>query len=118
MENLFRLPRQFKWNPDSKEKFISALQSNEVQRMILEFENMNLAEIGDINEAVDKFSKIIEAAAKKSLQPVTEKKKAVRHRQSQVWFDKDCQNIRKRLRHISNRKQAHPHNEETIHVTT
>ena len=81
--------------------------------MILEFENMNLAEIGDINEAVDKFSKIIEAAAKKSLQPVTEKKKVVRHRQSQVWFDKDCQNIRKRLRHISNRKQAHPHNEET-----
>ena len=84
MENLFRLPRQFKRNPDSKEKFISALQSKEVQHMILEFENMNLAEIGDITEAVDKFSKIIEAAAKKSLQPVTEKKKVVRYRQSQV----------------------------------
>ena len=27
----------------------------------------------DINEAVDKFSKILEAAAKKSLQPATEK---------------------------------------------
>jgi len=80
MENLFRLPRQFKWNPDSKEKFTSALRSKEVQHMILEFENMNLAEIGDINEAVDKFLKIIEAAAKKSLQPVTEKKKVVRHR--------------------------------------
>ena len=65
-----------------------------------------------VSLAVDKFSKIREAAAKKSLQPVTEKKKVVRHRQSQVWFDKDCQNIRKRLRHISNRKQAHPHNEE------
>jgi len=47
----------------------------------IEFENMNLAEIGDINEAVDKLSKIIEAAAKKSLQPVTEKKKVVLHRQ-------------------------------------
>ena len=44
--------------------------------MILEFENMNLAEIGDIHEAVDKFSNIIEAAAKKSLQPVTEKKES------------------------------------------
>ena len=52
------------WNPDSKEKFISALQSKEVQ-------HMNLAEMGDINEAVDKFLEIIEAAAKK---------KVVRHR--------------------------------------
>ena len=113
MENLFRIPRQFKWNPDSKEKFISALQSNEVQRMILEFQNKNLAEIGDINEALDKFSKIIEAAAKNHYNLLLKKKKVVRHRQSQVWFDKDCQNIRKRSRHISNRKQAHPHNEET-----
>ena len=44
--------------------------------MILEFKNMNLAEIGDIDEVVDKFSKIIEAATKKSLQPVTEKKES------------------------------------------
>jgi len=43
--------------------------------MILEFESLNLAQIGEINEAVDKFSKIIEAAAKKSLQFVIEKKK-------------------------------------------
>ena len=115
MENLFRVPRQFKRNPDSKEKFISALQSNEVQRMILEFQNKNLAEIGDINETVDKFSKIIEAAAKNHYNLLLKKKKVVRHRhrQSQVWFDKECQNIRKRSRDISNRKQAHPHNEET-----
>jgi len=58
------------------EKFVSALQSKEVQHMILEFKNMNLAEIGDIDEVVDKFSKIIEAATKKSLQPVTEKKES------------------------------------------
>ena len=61
----------------------------------------------------DKFSKILEATTKKSLQPVIEKKKLVRHQQLQVWFDKDCKNIRKRWRYISNRKQAHPHNEET-----
>ena len=76
--------------------------------MILEFESINLAETGDINEAVGKFYKIIEeATAKKSLQPVIEKEKVVRHRQSQVWFDKDCKNIRKRLRYIST-NSLHP----------
>ena len=112
-ETLFNLPRQFKWNPDSKEKFISALQSTEVQNMISVFEKENLTQIGDINKAVDKFTRIIDAAAKKSLQPVLDKKKFVRHRQSQVWFDKDCKNLRKRLRRISNKKQTYPHDEET-----
>ena len=112
-ETLFNLPRQYKWNPDSKEKFISALQSTEVQNMISVFEKENLTQIGDINKAVDKFTKIIDAAAKKSLQPVLDKKKFVRHRQSQVWFDKDCKNLRKRLRRISNKKQTYPHDEET-----
>ena len=43
--------------------------------MILEFENINLAEIGDINEAVDKFSKIIEAAAKNHYNLLLKKRK-------------------------------------------
>lgn len=44
--------------------------------MISEFESLNLKEIDDVNELVDKFVKILEAAAKTSLQLVDIKKKS------------------------------------------
>lgn len=40
-EELYQMPKQFKWNQDSKEKFLAALHSSEVQCMISEFENTN-----------------------------------------------------------------------------
>ena len=111
-EELFGLPSQFKWNETSKEKFISALQSTDVSQMIFEFGLLNLEEIGDVNESVDKFVKIIETAAKKSLQLTNSKKKA-KKRHSQIWFDEECSDVRKRLRHISNKKHNNPLDEKT-----
>ena len=112
-EELFQMPKQFKWNQDSKEKFLAALQSPEVQCMISDFENTNFKGTDDIEQAVDKFTKIVETAAKKSLQLIIEKKKSGRLHHSQIWFDKECNHLRKRLRYISNRKQAYPRDERT-----
>ena len=52
------------------------MQSTELSQMISEFESLNLKEIDDVNELVDKFVKILEAAAKTSLQLVNIKKKS------------------------------------------
>ena len=43
--------------------------------MISDFENTNFKGTDDIEQAVDRFTKIVETAAKKSLQLIIEKKK-------------------------------------------
>jgi len=61
---------------------------------------------------VDKFGNIFETAAKKSLQLVNIKRKSGK-RCFQIWFDHHSQNIRAKLRDISNKKQKNPLNEQT-----
>ena len=111
-KELFNLPRQFKWNENSKEKFPSALQSPGIRQLISEFESINIEQISNVNEMVDKFGNIFETAAKKLLQLVNIKRKSGKLC-SQIWFDHHCQNIRGKLRHISNKKQKNPLNEQT-----
>ena len=80
-EDLFDLPRQIKilslesgahllnrWAPDSRKKILAAMQTTEVTRLISDFENSDLEQTVDINEAVSKFVVGQETAAKKSLQ--------------------------------------------------
>ena len=66
--DLFDRPRQFRWAPDSREKFSATLQTTETTRLISDFENSDLEQTVDINEAVSKFVVILETAAKQSLQ--------------------------------------------------
>ena len=73
-QELTTLPRQYKWSHDSKDKFITALQSPEVKQIISDFENLNLELFNDVNMAVSEFVKILDLAAKMSLQPVKIKK--------------------------------------------
>jgi len=63
----FNLPRQFKWTEDSKDSFTSALQSDEINKLIHDFEILNFDQVGDVNEIVDKFITILKTAAKHSL---------------------------------------------------
>ena len=57
-QELFSLPRQFKWSQDSRDKFITALQSSEAKQIISNFENLNPELLGDVNVAVAEFVKI------------------------------------------------------------
>ena len=76
-QELTNLPRQYKWSHDSKlkDKFITALQTPEVKQIISDFESLNLELFNDVNMAVSEFVKILDLAAKMSLQPVNIKKK-------------------------------------------
>ena len=66
--DLFDLPRQFRWAPDSRKKFLAALQTTEVTRLISDFENSDLEQTVDINKTVLKFVVRLETAAKQYLQ--------------------------------------------------
>ena len=109
-QELTTLPRQYKWSHDSKDKFITALQSPEVKQIISDFENLNLELFNDVNMAVSEFVKILDLAAKMSLQPVNIKKK--RSRKFQIWYDSECHKLKKRLKHVSNRKHNNPSDEK------
>ena len=84
--DLFDLPKQFRCAPDSRKQFLAALQTIEVTRLISDFENSDLEQTVDINEAVSKFVVILESAPKQSLQLGYVKQKKNK-RQSQPWFD-------------------------------
>ena len=71
-DELFGLPRQ--WSTDSKDSFTSALNSDETKQLIHDFELLNFEHVGDINVIVEKFSNILETAAKRSLKIVNRTK--------------------------------------------
>lgn len=108
----FNLPRQFKWTEDSKDSFTSALQSDEINKLIHDFEILNFDQVGDVNEIVDKFITILETAAKHSL-PLVKLNKNSEKRHSQIWFDSDCSNVRKLLSRLSHKTHKNPFDEQT-----
>ena len=110
-QELFSLPRQFIWSQESRDKFITALQSPESQQTISDFENLDLESFNDVNIAVAKFVNILESAAKNSLRLGNIKKK--RTRKSQPWYDAECHILKKKLTYISNQKHKDPFDEQT-----
>ena len=108
----FNLPRQFKWTEDSKDSFTSALQSDEINKLIHDFEILNFDQVGDVNEIVDKFITILETAAKHSL-PLVKLNKNSEKMHSQIWFDSDCSNVRKLLSRLSHKTLKNPFDEQT-----
>ena len=74
--------------------------------MISNFEKRSLELLGDVNVAVAEFVKILKLAAKNSLQLGNVKKN--RTRKSQIWYDIECHNLKKKLSHVSNQKHKNP----------
>ena len=110
-DDFLSLPRQFKWSTDSKDSFISALNSVEIKQLIHDFELLNFEHVGDINILVEKFVNILETAAKQSLKIVKQNKKSKRN--SQIWFDNECNHARKNLHLLSHRTHKNPLDEQT-----
>ena len=110
-DDFLSLPRQFKWSTDSKDSFLSALNSVEIKQLIHDFELLNFEHVGDINILVEKFVNILETAAKQSLKIVKQNKKSKRN--SQIWFDNECNRARKNLHRLSHRKHKNPLDEQT-----
>jgi hypothetical protein len=112
-QELFNLPKQFKWSQESKQKFTTALQSSESKEMISDFENTDLETLKDVDMAVNELVKILDFAARKSLQIINIKKKRQHLQKSQPWYDSECKNLKQRLKHISKQKHENPLNENT-----
>ena len=82
------------------------MQSSKARQMISNFEKRSLELLGDVNVAVAEFVKILELAAKNSLQLGNVKKN--RTPKSQIWYDIECHNLKKKLNHVSNQKHKNP----------
>ncbi len=81
--------------------------------MISDFENTDLETLKDVDMAVNELVKILDFAARKSLQIINIKKKRQHLQKSQPWYDSECKNLKQRLKHISKQKHENPLNKNT-----
>ena len=106
---LFDISKQFQWNIYSKEKFAKSLQSNHIQQLIKDFESTHFEQNQKfVDKAVSMFNNIIENAAKTSLQLGRNKNSNIRN--SQKWFDRECNDLRIKLRKSANKLHKKPLN--------
>ena len=82
-----------------------------IKQLIHDFELLNFEHVGDINILVEKFVNILETAAKQLLKIVKQNKKSKRN--SQIWFDNECNRARKNLHRLSHRTHKNPLDEQT-----
>ena len=111
-DTLIRLPRQFIWENDSSQKFKTALQTRDIQRMIHDF-LVDSRPDKHINSSLDTVERILFTTAKRCLKIKNVKKRYTRLfsvSSNKKWFDKECRLKRHELRKLANLKHRDPLN--------
>ena len=80
----------------SKENFMSALSSTDIQG---QFESFNAKDYPSIDSEISHFNKLMMCAAKISLVP--SKKKWKNTKKSKPWYDNKCRQLKKQLQHLA-----------------
>ena len=103
----YQIPGKFCLDSDSKLKYTTALQSEEMKRNIelfmLEVNNPD----GNVNELTEKLTNIMLTTAKKSLKFKSYKKK---RKKKHEWFNGNCFFMRRELRNLGKRMHQNPNN--------
>ena len=111
-DTLIRLPKQFIWENDSSQKFKTALQTRDIQRMVHDF-LVDSRPDKHINSSLDAVERILFTAAKHCLKIKNVKRRNTRLSSvssNKKWFDKECRLKRHELRKLANLKHRDPLN--------
>lgn len=86
----------FKWKQDSSEKFQCALNLNEVQLKINQFQenSKHVSSASEINKVVSEFNDILITAANLSL---SKPSSIGKRRKNKKWFDTDLRKLRDKV---------------------
>jgi len=108
---MYQVQQRYKWAPDSTEKFVQALSSEELKNQINTFITKKFETTKDgVNSATNEINNIFNKAAQKSELKKKGKKYTKNTPKDEKWFDSDCKTLRKQLRKLSNLKHKEPNN--------
>ena len=88
-------PKTFLWKTGSKEKFMSALSSTDIQGQL---ESFNAKDYPSIDDEISHFNKLMMHTAKISLVP-SKKKRKNKSKNSKPWYYNTCRQSKKQLQH-------------------
>jgi len=112
ISNAKPLPKQYKWNDKSAQKFLSSLgQSHFVDRLRLLCSNVpnNINSTSEIDDYVSEFGSILREAGDQSL-CLKRVRKRPRKRQNKKWFDKTCMEMKREVKNIASLLEKNPSN--------
>ena len=92
---------KFLWKSESKDKFISALSSIDIQDKLQSF---NTVHHSSIDDEISQFNQILKSVAKRSLVP---SRKTHKHtKKHKPWYDNTCRQLKKKLQKLA--KEINP----------
>ena len=97
-------PKTFLWKTGSKEKFMSALSSTDIQDQL---ESFNAKDYPPIDDEISHFNKLMMHTAKISLVP--SKKKWKHTKNSKPWYDNTCIQLKKQLQQLAKKMNPATH---------
>ena len=97
-------PKTFLWKTGSKEKFMRALSSTDIQGQL---ESFNAKDYPSIDDEISHFNKLMMHTAKISLVP--SKKKWKNTKNSKPWYDNTCRQLKKLLQHLAKKMNPTTH---------
>ena len=107
---LSHLRNPYRWAQNSTEPFQKAIGSREIQTLLDTFLETTYAHTKEgVDLAVNNINSIFEKTAEKA-QLKKKKKINPKFKKEDIWFDLECQNMRKELRNLSNHKHRDPNN--------
>ena len=98
-------PKTFLWKTGSKEKFMSALSSTDIQGQL---ESFNAKDYPSIDDEISHFNKLMMHTAKISLVP-SKKKRKNKSKNSKPWYYNTCRQSKKQLQHLAKKMNPTTH---------
>ena len=110
---LHNIKQRYKWKEQSTEAFQSAIKKKEVQSLLDKFLKNAFQDTSEsVNSAAENLKNIFDVTASlANLKPSQRKTKNKDN--ADKWYDKDCKNLRTKLRNLSNQKHREPDNQIT-----
>ena len=106
---LFNINKSYRWAENSTDEYQKAIGNPEIQTLLDTFlDNTYVHSKEGINIAVEHINHIFMQTAKKS--QLKQAKNKPKNPKDDNWFDKECKEIRQKLRMLSNQKHREPGN--------
>ena len=86
---------KFLWKSESKDKFISALSSIDIQDKLQSF---NTVQHSSVDDEISQFNQILKSVAKRSLVPSRKTRKHTK--KHKPWYDNTCRQLKKSCRNL------------------
>ena len=107
----FNLPKQFRWDNNSKQNSFNTLNSDEFQSRLILFEETYFVFTSEGTDlATAQFTELLNEISLRSLKALNCPKNTHKKR-SKKWFDKECFVMRRALTELSNKKHKNPYDE-------